>query len=723
MAGRTALPNVPGLGIAPPPHDADDAEAAGGGEGEENEAQGGGGAPDAGALVLPLPSTPGTLVYEFLQQTAGRGGAEIAQSFQRVYALFEGDVSPAEMLQQVLGEEETSCFLTVLPTSPEVVLIHSLGRFNVSFGATNMFHGKVFGLVGETLEGQLPPIVQQPLGSAEEVADALFQVNSFPLVTQESLEQHYAAATASLLARHAGNAPEEEGDDQIKTCALAYIPNDWAPYFLTPLPPFQALRTIERLRERLPEGNRDACEPLLAWARLACTRKARQGAGASQSRLSIPWQAVTPDLKLMRWAKKSFAKAVQATAPDPVPTLDAQECFNKACETVRAIRADGAGGARKDYTLGEKSFLKAFTAQEDEENWPSLYGEVREEGRTKAGVGRVLIKKLLPGKDDSDPIRIYVSAEMTKDVKELNYAHDGEVTFEDCHRGVSPFAVPHTSLAQQRSRKRDLDSLEEATSTTAEEIKKSREVTVSCPTDYYSFLRQLANYDKFLMELAGEENFHRKEVVEIRRVLRERVAIFENISPENILQILWAILDDARQLCKKCLEWQEGQPFPRSDLKYVVNFLRTGRILPLEHCPVEDFLGSSVSRRKAASAAYVGKSQEVDEEFPEADAPLKNNEVHPAIREVIGDLKREYPAVTVTALMAAPPQPLSYVDLRMGKPGTCLTYNILGECTTKCNYRHNAARPKEPRAKEIAEKLTPAVEAYRGKMARKRPRK
>jgi len=36
-----------------------------------------------------------------------------------------------------------------------------------------------------------------------------------------------------------------------------------------------------------------------------------------------------------------------------------------------------------------------------------------------------------PKEDEVDPVRIYVSMDMVKDVKDLKYAQDGESTYEE----------------------------------------------------------------------------------------------------------------------------------------------------------------------------------------------------------------------------------------------------------------------------------------------------
>jgi hypothetical protein len=43
---------------------------------------------------------------------------------------------------------------------PRVTVMHSLFRYSAGFGGTNALHGKMLGMLGETVGGKLPPLVQ-----------------------------------------------------------------------------------------------------------------------------------------------------------------------------------------------------------------------------------------------------------------------------------------------------------------------------------------------------------------------------------------------------------------------------------------------------------------------------------------------------------------------------------------------------------------------------------
>lgn len=327
---RIQLP--PGAPPNPPPP-ADDEERAG--DDDDREVL-----PAAGnGLRMPYPANPGTITCEILRRSAGRQPAKIARALAAAYEEFDEEPDPDVVLNKTLGTDELTCFLTVAPDSPRIMLVRSLARFNVSFGAVNEFHGRVFGRVGEFIDGQMPRLWRAP---QEDTGATLFET-SRPKVSNDALEAHYGAHE-TLLAPWAGEvAADAEPGTYVILCRLAYVPMEWAPYFLDPMTPWQAIKTIGTLRDTLPEGDRHIADPLLNWAQLAATRRRTSGRGSVISRMAIPWQPVNPDRKLVRWAARQMRNIVAESAPPPI-TLDPQECYNKACETLAAVRTTGGGG-------------------------------------------------------------------------------------------------------------------------------------------------------------------------------------------------------------------------------------------------------------------------------------------------------------------------------------------------------------------------------------------
>ena len=97
--------------------------------------------------------------------------------------------------------------------------------------------------------------------------------------------------------------------------------------------------------------------------------------------------------------------------------------------------------------------------------------------------------------------------------------------------------------------------------------------------------------------------------------------------------------------------------------------------------------------------------------------------VHPLIEKVTQPLKKQYPQLSIGALMNAVNPPVKYTDLKIGAKGTCLEMNLFGACrNTRCTYQHLEAKPTDARAQAIAATLQRAGEAYEQKLSLKRKR-
>jgi hypothetical protein len=61
---------------------------------------------------------------------------------------------------------------------------------------------------------------------------------------------------------------------------------------------------------------------------------------------------------------------------------------------------------------------------------------------------------------------VYVSAELVSDVKECKHGLGWDTSYRNCHRGISPFAVPHMSMKHQQECNAYQDRLQQVTTTT-----------------------------------------------------------------------------------------------------------------------------------------------------------------------------------------------------------------------------------------------------------------
>jgi hypothetical protein len=77
-----------------------------------------------------------------------------------------------------------------------------------------------------------------------------------------------------------------------------------------------------------------------------------------------------------------------------------------------------------------------------------------EEGRTLLRIESILQEAFTPLLDAESPVHIFVSVDLVRDVKDLRFGFSNDLSFEICHRGISPFTVTAMSHEQVSSRKR-----------------------------------------------------------------------------------------------------------------------------------------------------------------------------------------------------------------------------------------------------------------------------
>jgi hypothetical protein len=124
-------------------------------------------------------------------------------------------------------------------------------------------------------------------------------------------------------------------------------------------------------------------------------------------------------------------------------TLNTQECFNKALETVTALFPPSEATATKCYyTPAELQRLRAAAC---------LLTVPQMETSLPEGTESVLAQALRSHHGDSDdPGLVYVSPELVSDIKDCKYGLGWDTSYKNCHRGISPFAVPHMSMKHQQ---------------------------------------------------------------------------------------------------------------------------------------------------------------------------------------------------------------------------------------------------------------------------------
>jgi hypothetical protein len=78
-------------------------------------------------------------------------------------SVYDGAPSIPQISESITNSRQLLCFLTI-SRNGLVSLVHTLGKYSAGLGETSASHGRIFGLIGEKVGGQLPPGVMAPTG-------------------------------------------------------------------------------------------------------------------------------------------------------------------------------------------------------------------------------------------------------------------------------------------------------------------------------------------------------------------------------------------------------------------------------------------------------------------------------------------------------------------------------------------------------------------------------
>ena len=247
-----------------------------------------------------------------------------------------------------------------------------------------------------------------------------------------------------------------DNSDEMAIPRLQMIPTLWVPYFLGLQTPEQALKVMQQLVAGLEtEELRVRTAPLVNWCLAACVKAGRAAAPKKRSVLDIRW--VTPVLvaerQVIRWMSMRLAAFRSSVCP-VAPTWQGDPNLGAAgTVTTAAAPAISPRGESKEYSPYERLRIRRacglILELSTDRDLPAIYATMLVEGRTVPKVEAVLQNFLLPTDEELDPVKVYVSPELVRDIKDLRFGYDNDLSFENCHRGISPFAVMAVAMEHQ----------------------------------------------------------------------------------------------------------------------------------------------------------------------------------------------------------------------------------------------------------------------------------
>jgi hypothetical protein len=332
-------------------------------------------------------------------------------------------------------------------------------------------------------------------------------------------------------------------------------------------------------------------------------------------------------------------------------------------------------------------------------------------------IDNVLNLYLAPDPEDDDPVDIFVTADMVRDLKDLRLGYNGDTSYATCHRGISPFAVSFVDQEEASRRKRARERASRVTFLTSADVMGLESYPDTCPTQYDPMMRLLLAYRKFLKVLSGTRCEHYVEVVAIRRVLAEKRQWFQSMSARAVVELLWAIFVDARLFYGARLS-TTGE-LPKSNLRLTRHWLAQGQLMNSLTCPWRKLIGSSVPPTVSDNDSGLSSLSDIFDEVerkPAAGAATKiNTTFNASLAGVTKELLNQHPTVTMAEVMGAVEQPaIRYHDVKLGLGGSCLDMHYFGRCTNaQCTYKHAAqAAPSTTRVRQVVGPVKKAVAAY-----------
>ena len=134
----------------------------------------------------------------------------------------------------------------------------------------------------------------------------------------------------------------------------------------------------------------------------------------------------------------------------------------------------------------------------------------------------VMKKFLAPVPNDWDPIRVYVSQELVRDMKDLKFGLGNKNTHNTCHRGISPFAVLQVSMDHQTKQRTTQERVNRATYLSTDDVRALEAEPGCCPASYHGMMNSLKRSIRLLTVLFRAGCLHCIQVQGVCQVLAER---------------------------------------------------------------------------------------------------------------------------------------------------------------------------------------------------------
>jgi hypothetical protein len=170
-----------------------------------------------------------------------------------------------------------------------------------------------------------------------------------------------------------------------------------------------------------------------------------------------------------------------------------------------------------------------------------------------------------------------------------------------------------------------------------------------------------------------------------------------------ILHLMWRLHYNARQFFLACKSWDDGESLPCLAIGLLVCQLIDDCSIQLTlTCSEALFLGPPPKLTDAPmpAATRTGRPAVAGPQ------PTSNASIPPLCQKIVALFNRLYPTSTLHDLCTQ--GKVSINQLRIGRPGACISFGLLGRCPG-CKYRHEVCSVANSRQAEVVKVIEGAM--------------
>ena len=200
---------------------------------------------------LPYVADLGKYTQWWLTDTVGVDAAEVAKECEVYLVALTGTTADYPgIISSLLSAADRTVFLKVLQGN-QMYIGQSVGSFSCGLGRPTASHNRFFGIIGEKVGGSLRPIAMVPTTGLIQWIQLKTKIK-----TMETDLEGLAADPKEVIAAPLGTV-SAGARPLVEVQILVILSRAWAPYFLGPQLPWEALGLFENLMGNITNNIKD----------------------------------------------------------------------------------------------------------------------------------------------------------------------------------------------------------------------------------------------------------------------------------------------------------------------------------------------------------------------------------------------------------------------------------------------------------------------------------